>query len=131
MCPLVAGGLVADGVAFVRGGGKSRRRPYAAERLPSPLLRGEDGGGGTAFKSSKESKGSKASGSKSKGKDKGKVPAKGRSKDSASLDDLTASEGSPKGDRPTASERVLTEQVEQDERLHQSQAKIKVIGLNG
>ena len=140
MCRLAAGGLVADGVAFVRGGGTSRRRPRAAERLPAPLLSGEDGGGGRGSKSSKESegskgsktsKGSKGSGGKSTGKNKGKEPPKGRSKDSASLDDLTASEGSPKGDRAAASERVLMEQVEQDEKLHQSQAKIKVIGLNG
>ena len=70
-------------------------------------------------------------GAPKKGKDKGKEPAQGRRKDSESLDDLTASGGGPKGDRAIASERVLMEQVEQDERLHQSQAKIKVIGLDG
>lgn len=131
MCPLAAGGLVADGATFARAGGTSRRRPRAAERLPAPLLGGEDGGGGRGSKESKESKGSKGSGSKSKRKDKGKEPAKGRSNDSAPPDELTTSEGSPEGDRATASERVVMEQVEQDERLHQSQAKIKVIGLNG
>ena len=136
---LAAGGLVADGINFARAGETSRRCPRAAERLPAPLLSGEDSGGRRGSKSSKESKGSMGSGSKSKSKskskDKGKGPAKGRSKGSAPPDDLLASERSPEGegegDRATASERVLMEQVEQDERLHQSQAKIKVIGLNG
>ena len=131
ICALAAGGLVADGVAFARAGRSSRRHPRAADRLPAPLLSGEDGGGGRGFKSSKEPKGTKGSGSKSKGKDKEKGPTKIRSKDSAIPDELTASKGSPEGDRATASERVLMEQVEQDERLHQSQAKIKVIGLSG
>lgn len=83
----------------------------------------------SAGKKSKESKSGKG-GSKSKGTDKDKESPKSSGKDKRSLNELAASESSPEPARGTAAERLLTEQVEQDERLHQSQAKIKVIGLN-
>ena len=90
-----------------------------------------DGGkwNSSGSKKSKDSKSGKGGGSKIKGKDREKESAKSSGKDS--LNELTATDSSPEPARGTAAERLLMEQVEQDERLHQSQAKIKVIGLNG
>jgi hypothetical protein len=147
-------GLVLDGFAFARGGGKTKAsatstRPLLAHDSTRARNDEEDGrrSGKTEGKhasgesgkrdsssgrKSKESKGSKSSGSKSKSnsRDASKGKSKSRTNDQDGAN-VTEGEGAPDSDRAAASERLLTEQVEQDERLHQSQAKIKVVGLNG
>ena len=137
-------GLVLDGISFARVGGKAK-----AARVPSaqPLLadsgkgeRGdvEDGrrSGKTEGRHARGESGKRDSSSGGKSKDskgrksKSKGTGKSRTNDQDGIN-ATESKGSPESDRGTASERLLMEQLEQDERLHQSQAKIKVVGLNG
>lgn len=143
-------GLVLDGVAFVRGRGRGKARSVRAPSSQALLTHsdtadsrrtgkgeGKHASGeaskkdSSAGKKSKGPKGSRNGGSKSKGKDKENAPGKSKSKDKADTKELRASEHAPEPDMGTASERLLMEQVEQNERLHQSQAKIKVVGING
>eukprot|EP01046_Picozoa_sp_COSAG06_P002878 COSAG06_NODE_105_length_23834_cov_15.256710_9_plen_349_part_00 len=154
-------GLVLDGVAVVRGrGGKGGRGGGGGTPMAQSLLadsespdkaasssegsrregrkdeakakRGSGGGGkkdgGSLGKRTKEAK---ASGKSSSSKDSGK--SKSRSKDKERSRNTPPEDSAPEAeaDGAATAERQLMEKVEQDERLHQSQAKIKVIGLNG
>ena len=149
------GALVWDGVQYTRGrlhGSSDTGGPRAALLVDSKK-KGSDSGGKAKRSSSQDSKkkgkqkqrdhdqtGASGDGGKrdsspgkrpneSKGGKSGGTKSKKKGRENESV--LTTSEGSPELDKATAAERLLREQVEQDERLHQSQAKIKVIGLNG
>lgn len=133
--------LVLDGLAFARGGGKVRRRPVVAK---DPLLATNGGG---ERKESKEKRsdgggGSKSSGKPEKGRERGKKEkgsgrkqneSKPKSKRGSGAD-VEASEelggGAPASTQATA-ERGLYEQREHNPKLHESQARIKVVGING
>lgn len=137
-------GLVQDGICFARGAGKARPAgaPSSQALLAHSDNNGAEGGrragkeeskhasdGGKRDSSSGRKKESK--GAKSKSRDKQKESGRNKGRGKASASDSPTSEGAPGLDEGAASERLLMEQVEQDERLHQSQAKIKVVGLNG
>eukprot|EP01043_Picozoa_sp_COSAG02_P056053 COSAG02_NODE_6590_length_3473_cov_2.408000_6_plen_341_part_00 len=150
-------GLVLDGCSFARGGGKAAGAPssqpllaHGGKAVRSDVEDGRRSGNTEGKRASsesekrdsssgrkpKESKASKSSGSGSKSKSKSKSKGAGKTSGTSRSNDkddvnVPAGEGAAESDRGTASERLLLEQVEQDERLHQSQAKIKVVGLNG
>ena len=142
-------GLVLDGVAFAqaRGGGGGGRKSgggapiRAAEQalLPASRERERDSGGHHEKRASggKDAREKRSSGGKegksarvgkeSSGGGGGKASKSGK----GSKEKAPRGSGCGEGEAQQAELRLLTEQVEQDERLHQSQAKIKVIGLNG
>jgi hypothetical protein len=139
-------GLVQDGMAFARGGGR-----HGGQRAPADLEQPMgDGGGGAHGRAGTASARSKASSSSSgKHRSSRKASSGGRSKKSkrsggsgaAAEPLLTAGGGGGSGGNksgPTAAAATtnqtqgpaLREEEEVDAHLHQSQARIKVVGLS-
>lgn len=131
--------LVLDGLAFARGGRKVQRRPAVAtepllvtdgERKESKEKR-SDGGGGS--KSSGKREKERERGKKDKGSGRKENKSKSKSKRGSGAD-VEAGEELGAGEPPStqaAAERGLHEQREHDPKLHESQARIKVVGING
>eukprot|EP01043_Picozoa_sp_COSAG02_P004978 COSAG02_NODE_132_length_34701_cov_707.955234_14_plen_318_part_00 len=123
--------LVLDGLAFARGGGKVRRRPVVATK---PLLATD---GGEQRKESKERESGRSSGKREKERERGKKKEKGsgrKENKSKRSSDVEAGRELGVGVSPptqVAAERELQEQREHDPKLHESQARIKVVGING
>lgn len=129
-------GLIGDGVAFSRShlGGHHLRPVVAGVR--QPLVKADPQLGDRARtelsdkskrKEQRREKAKQSTGSKAK-RTKGGHPS--RRSEGLSPDDQLGSTLAVDGDA-TAQQRQLHERALIDERLHESQAKIQVIGLNG
>jgi hypothetical protein len=110
--------------------GKSRK-----EKRSSGKSKSSAGAGKAANESSHGSEANDSRGRDgSMGKERHRKDRGGSAAGAAGIERRGAGGGGGAAEAPAASgstERLLREQVEQDERLHQSQAKIKVVGLNG
>ena len=137
-------GLVADGVLFSKGrlgggGGKGYRRvgestddppdERSGGRSPKEKDKGRDKGSGRRRKDKEERKEKERGKTKTKEREKSSKSKRGSSsKDRAEPE--SAGQGG-EGEGASEAERALEEQRETEAGLHQSQAKIKVVGING
>lgn len=128
-------GLVGDGIAFSRSRlGGQHPRPGASVRQPL-VAPGPQPGESRGTKRSKgerrepkEEKGKRSSNPKTKRAEEGRPPRQGEGSGSGGQMDPTPTADESKG---TAEQRQLQERALVEEHLHQSQAKIKVVGING
>ena len=139
--------LVLDGFAFVRGGGQRRTKGTAVAPSGSSdtrrldpkqkLLSGAESTDSRSKKSpKKESKGernreAKRSSTKSKRESGKGSKAEKREKESRQVSDPMEPDAKSAGDEASSRGAGLAEQAVVAPNLHQSQAKIKVVGING
>jgi hypothetical protein len=117
-------GLAADGLAFARGGGGGGGRGNARKQQ---LLQGGGGGDGDDAKKERHKENRSSSSSKGGKKDKGK----GKGKQAGSPNGGGSAKGqAAAGGGGGGGGAGLEEQRVRDEKLHESQAKIRVVGLN-
>ena len=139
------GGLVTDGVRFARGG---RGHGYETLRATEPALptdakasRRRDAGGDPEKEGLREGKrGKEPGGKQSKSSKSGKEGKEGKSskrdkkekrRSSSAEPDVEAGEGAAAEGAGAGGGAELDEQRVVQQGLHESQAKIKVVGLNG